>query len=163
MIDAFEYPHMPYWFTIRQAAGIMKKSVADAQKCIYPLVILVFDEKYTLIGTLSINNLMKGLVRTGSTSTLAEAATAFERDIPPEIAASFKSGKIKEASERPISEIMEPVKILIGLDTALDKAAYLMECANLDLLPVLENSNKLAGVLRLKEVFQEISNRLYEK
>ena len=61
MVDVFEFPHIPYWFSIRQAIGIIKKSVLESAKCVRPIVILVFDEKYNLVGTLTHINILKGI------------------------------------------------------------------------------------------------------
>src|SRR4030065_2490365 len=61
MIDVFEYPHVPYWFTIKQAIMVIKKSVLGTEKCIHPLAVLVFDEKYNILGTLTLKDILKGL------------------------------------------------------------------------------------------------------
>jgi len=61
MLDVFDYPHVPYWFTIGQAIKIIKVSFISAKKCPEPLAILVFDEKYNLMGTLSLKNILTGL------------------------------------------------------------------------------------------------------
>ena len=61
MIDVFEYPHVPYWFTIKQAIMVIKKSVIGTEKCIHPMAVLVFDEKYNILGTLTLGDIMKGL------------------------------------------------------------------------------------------------------
>ena len=61
MIDVFEYPHVPYWFTMKQAIMVIKKSVIGTEKCIHPMAVLVFDEKYNILGTLTLGDIMKGL------------------------------------------------------------------------------------------------------
>jgi predicted transcriptional regulator len=61
MIDVFEYPHVPYWFTTKQAIMVIKKSVIGTEKCIHPMAVLVFDEKYNILGTLTLGDIMKGL------------------------------------------------------------------------------------------------------
>jgi CBS domain-containing protein len=61
MIDVFEYPHVPYWFTMKQAIMVIKKSVIGTEKCIHPMAVLVFDEKYNILGTLTLNDILKGL------------------------------------------------------------------------------------------------------
>lgn len=61
MVDVFEYPHVPYWFTIKQAIMVIKKSVIGTDKCIHPMAVLVFDEKYNILGTLTLNDILKGL------------------------------------------------------------------------------------------------------
>src|SRR4030067_1872349 len=61
MIDVFEFPHIPYWFSIRQAIGIIKKSLLTKEKCLQPMAVLVFDEKYNLVGTVSLKDILRGL------------------------------------------------------------------------------------------------------
>ncbi|MEW6571218.1 MAG: CBS domain-containing protein, partial [Nitrospirota bacterium] len=56
MIDVFEYPHVPYWFTVKQAIMVIKKSLIVTEKCIHPLAVLVFDEKYNILGTLTLKD-----------------------------------------------------------------------------------------------------------
>jgi CBS domain-containing protein len=165
MIDVFEYPHMPYWFTIRQAAGIMKKTVIDAQKYIYPQVILVFDEKYNLIGTLNIRDILRGLVPAlvaPGSSADAEVAPVEENAIAV-IKASLSGIESKKRSEKPISEIMKSVNVSVSPDDSVVKAAFLMERRNIQVLPVLEHNKKLVGIIRMMEVFQEVSRGILEK
>ena len=50
MTGIFEYPHVPYWFTIGQAIRIVKVSFLSTKKYPDPMAILVFDEKYNLHG-----------------------------------------------------------------------------------------------------------------
>jgi CBS domain-containing protein len=165
MVDVFEYPHMPYWFTIRQAVGIMRKTVIDAQKCIHPQVILVFDEKYTLIGTLNMRNILQGLTPGPSMPDRASAAddAALDENAFAVLEASLFGDELKKLSDKPISEVMEPITVSAFHDDPVVKAVFLMESRNLQVLPVLENNKKLVGIVRLMEVFQEISNRLLEK
>jgi CBS domain-containing protein len=165
MIDVFEYPHMPYWFTIRQAVGIMKKTVIDVQKCIHPQLILVFDEKYNLIGTLSIRDILRGLVPGLPVPLLAEDAkvTPDEEDAIAEIEASLSGADTKKLLEKPISEIMKPVRVSVSLEDTIAKAAFLMERRNIQVLPVLENNKKLVGVVRMIEIFREVSGMIMEK
>src|SRR4030066_1233866 len=61
MIDVFENPHVPYWFTVKQAIMVIKKSLIGTEKCFHPLAVLVFDEKYNILGTLTLKDILKGL------------------------------------------------------------------------------------------------------
>lgn len=61
MVDVFEFPHIPYRFTIKQAIRIIKKSFIEAEKCMFPQVVMVFDEKYNLMGTFTPRDIIKGL------------------------------------------------------------------------------------------------------
>lgn len=165
MIDTFEYPHMPYWFTIRQAIGIMKKSVIDAQKCVYPQVILAFDEKYNLMGTLTIRDILRGLApRLLQAKAMADADVSYiDEKAMAEVEASLFSSEAKQLAEKPISEIMVPVKAFASPGDSVVKAAFLMEHLNIQVLPVLEDKKKLVGIVRMMEVFQEVSNLILEK
>lgn len=163
MVDVFEYPHMPYWFTIRQAAGIMKKTVIDAKKCMYPQAILVFDEKYTLIGTLSLSDILRGMTLGLRAGGPAADAVGTPDDATLALLEANLSDDLKKASEKPVSDIMAPVTASLSPDDPAVKAAFLMETGNLRLLPVLEDKKKLVGVVRLMEVFQEMSKRVLEK
>ena len=61
MIGVFEYPHVPYWFSISQAIRIVRVSFLEAKKCPDPMAVLVFDEKYNLMGTLTLKDILRGL------------------------------------------------------------------------------------------------------
>ncbi len=165
MIDVFEYPHMPYWFTIRQAIGIMKKTVIEAQKCVHPQVILVFDEKYILIGTLSVRDLLRGLTPGILTpeSEVRRIEACADEGVLAGLEANLCSAESKKLLEKPISEIMEPVNSSVSPEDSMIKAACLMESRNIQVLPVLENKKKLVGIVRMMEVFQTITGMVLEK
>lgn len=55
---------------------------------------------------------------------------------------------------------MVPAKLFVEQDDPVTKAAYLMLHNDLILLPVLENKKKLVGVVRMIEVFDELSNAI---
>jgi Mg/Co/Ni transporter MgtE len=132
MIDVFEYPHVPYWFTVKQAIMVIKKSVIGTEKCIHPMAILVFDEKYNILGTLTLQDILKGL-------------------------------ESKEKAETPVSEVMIPAKFFIEPDAPTTKAADLMLDNDLVLLPVIENKKKFVGVVRMIEIFDELTSAIYMK
>jgi predicted transcriptional regulator len=129
MIDVFEYPHVPYWFTIKQAIMVIKKSLIGTEKCVYPLVVLVFDEKYNILGTLTLKDVLKGL-------------------------------ESKDKAETPVSEVMIPAKLFVEPDDPATKAADMMFNNDLILLPVIENKKKFVGVVRMIEVFNELTSAL---
>jgi hypothetical protein len=159
MIDAFEYPHMPYWFTIRQAVGIMKKTAIEAQKCLQPQVILVFDEAYNLMGTLNMRDILSGLAPGLIAQQGAEGAEtpAVEKNSVDNVEARLSKDELKKLSEKPISSVMKPVSVSVTPDDPIAKAAFIMERNNIQVLPVLENKKKLVGIVRLIEVFGEVS------
>ena len=141
MVDVFEFPHIPYWFTLRQAAGIVRNTLLGGDKPVQPLVVLVFDEKYNLVGMASLRDLLKGLEPLWSGGAAA--------------AGGAPAGK--PASEAPIATVMRPVGAFVEPEAAVADAARLIVEHGFDLVPVLENNKKLIGVVRWQEVFRECS------
>ncbi len=157
MIDVFEFPHIPYWFSIRQAIGIVKKSLLGSEKCHHPMAVLVFDEKYNLLGTLSLKDIMRGLEPNFlKPTTKAQVHAEDESGLSVLWDTLFDKGA-KELAERPVSEVMIPAKFFVKPNDPITKAAYLMIHNNLVLLPVLEDK-KFIGVVRMLEIFNELSD-----
>jgi CBS-domain-containing membrane protein len=160
MIDVFEFPHIPYWFSIRQAIGMIKKSLLSGEKCIRPLAMLVFDEKYNLVGTLGLMDILKGLEPSFlKPTTKAQVHTENESGLSV-IWDSLFDKESKELAERPVNEAMVSAKFFVEPDDHITKAAYLMIHNELILLPVLENKKKLVGMVRMIEIFDELSDAI---
>ena len=158
MLDVFDYPHVPYWFTLSQAIKIIKVSFISAKKYPEPLAILVFDEKYNLMGTLSLKNILTGLEPKFMRATTDAQAYTKEG---PELAliwSTLFNKESKDLAEKPVSEIMVPAKYFVEPDDPITKAAFMMIHNDLILLPVLENKKKFVGLVRLIEIFNEISD-----
>jgi len=163
MIGIFEYPHVPYWFTVSQAIRIVKVSFISSKKYPDPMAILVFDEKYNLMGTLTLKDILRGLEpRFLKPSEKAQVAEEDESALSLIWDTLFDKGS-KEFAERPVSEIMTPAKYFVEPTDPLTKAAYLMLHHDLILLPVLENKKKFVGLVRMIEVFDEISNGILKE
>lgn len=157
MIDVFEYPHIPYWFTIKQVIGVIRKSLIETEKCVHPRVVLVFDEKYNLIGLVTLKEILHGLepklkpaeIKNADVAPIDDASLiAFE--------ASMFSEGAKRLMDKPVSDVMTPIRIFLSPDDSVVKAALLMLHHNLMVLPVLENKQKFVGVIRIPEVFEAI-------
>jgi len=142
MVDVFEYPHIPYWFTLRQAAGIIRNTLLQGEKHVQPLVVLVFDEKYNLVGMASLREILKGL----------EPLWA---GVAGGAAAAGPGGK--PASEAPVATVMRPAGAFLDPGASAADAARLIVEQGLELVPVLEDQKKLIGVVRWQEVFRECS------
>lgn len=163
MIGIFEYPHVPYWFSIGQAIRIVKVSFISSKKYPDPMAILVFDEKYNLMGTLTLKDILRGLEpRFMKPSEKAQGISADESGLSLIWDTLFTQGT-KELAEKPVSEIMVPAKQFVEPGDSLTKAAYLMLHHDLTLLPVLENKKKFVGLVRMIEVFDEISNAIIKE
>lgn len=160
MVDVFEFPHIPYWFTIRQAIGIVKKSLIGSEKCHQPMAVLVFDEKYNLLGTVGLKELLRGLEPRFLKATTAKAQVLPEDESGLALVwDTLFDSKTREMAERPLSEVMVPAKVFVRPDDPVTKAAYLMVHNDLALLPVLDGK-KFVGVVRLVEVFSALSEAL---
>lgn len=160
MVDVFEFPHIPYWFTLRQAMGIVKKSLLSGEKCHHPMAILVFDEKYNLVGTLSLKDILRGLEPNFlKPTTKAQVHEGDESGLSLVWDALFDKDS-KEAAEKPVSDAMTAAKSFVAPDDPLTKAAYLMVRHDLELVPVLEDKKKFVGLVRLMEVFDELSEAI---
>ena len=163
MTGIFEYPHVPYWFTIGQAIRIVKVSFLSSKKYPDPMAILVFDEKYNLMGTLTLKDILKGLEpQFLKPSARAHVAEEDESALSLIWDTLFSKGS-KDLTEKPVSEIMTPAKYFVEPTDHITKAAYLMLHHDLILMPVLENKKKFVGLVRMIEVFDEISNAVLKE
>jgi len=160
MVSIFDYPHIPYWFSFAQAIRIAKASFRnESRKSLEPMSMLVFDEKYNLLGTLSLQDIIKGLEPkvsgTGSDAhSQGEDSSGWD---------SALVSSLKEFSVRQVSEIMAPAEYFCEPEDLLSKAAYLISGNNLFLLPVLEKKRKLVGLIRMVDIFDVISDEVLKK
>jgi predicted transcriptional regulator len=149
MIDVFEFPHVPYWFTLRQVSGILKKSIRGG-KCLRPLAVLVFDEKYNLLGHVEAKDILHHI---GSTVFAGEGK--HEGVISSPEAETKRT--LEELSEKPASTFLHQSKVFVDPEDPVSRAAEMMLQNDLLLLPVLENQKKLVGVVRNTEIFEYLT------
>jgi Mg/Co/Ni transporter MgtE len=160
MIGIFEYPHVPYWFTINEAIKIVKASFISAKKYPDPLAVLVFDEKYNLMGTITLKDILRGMEpRFLKASEKAQGLKEDESTLSLIWDTLFDKSS-KALADKPVSTIMVPAQYFVEPTDPITKAAYLMLHHDLILLPVLESKKKFVGLVRMIEVFDEISNAI---
>ncbi|MBF0568151.1 MAG: CBS domain-containing protein [Nitrospirae bacterium] len=157
MKDIFEFPHIPYWFTIRQAIGIIKS--AGLEKAPHQIVVLVFEEKYHLVGTLGIKDILRGLEPVYLRTSSQHEHSAQEGDMALSLVwdTMFDMSN-KELLQKQVSDILYPIEHFAGTDDHLAKAVYAMLTNDLFLLPVLEDKRKLVGIVTLLDIFNELSS-----
>ena len=163
MIDVFEYPHIPYWFTIKQVIGVIRKSLIETEKCVHPRVVLVFDEQYNLIGLVTLKEILQGLepkLKPAETNN-AEIAPIDDASLLAFETSMFSEGA-KRLMDKPVSDVMTQINIFLSPEDSVVKAALLMLHHNLMVLPVLENKKKFVGVVRIPEVFEAIFARVMQ-
>jgi len=167
MIPLDKYPHIAHWFTLRQAMAEMEHSVLDigGRKSL-PRVVLVFDEKYQLLGMVRRRDILRGLEPDFLIEkSLEERKKMF--DFSPESAESYLSlvsfEKIMEGvltrAERPVSEVMIPIVGTADFNDHIVKVVYEMNANKFSLLPVLKDG-RVVGVVRTVDVFHEFAKVL---
>jgi CBS-domain-containing membrane protein len=161
MIPLDQYPHLPYWFTLRQAmAELMHSQIDTGGRKSMPRVVLVFDETYQLLGTVRRRDILRGLEPPFLTGD-KEVGEHGMFDIPVDPSLSElsydKSVKtMREHAERPVSEVMQPIVATINREDHLVGALAAFVEHDINLLPVLEDG-KVVGVLRTIGVFNAIA------
>lgn len=162
MIPLDEYPHVPYWFTLRQVMAVMEKSElyhdVHGRKSL-PRFVLVFDEAYQLLGIVRRRDLLRGLEPPFMSQANRSGRSLFDVKADPNLA-DISYDKLvrgmREQAERQVSEVMIPIQATVDAEDAVLKAIYEMVENNVSLLPVLRD-NKVVGVIRSVELFHEIS------
>jgi len=153
MIPLEDYPHIPYWFTLRQAIAIVREAAIKFEGSFEPRAVLVFDEKYQLMGILTLRDIIKGLEPRFMHETAMVKAdpnlTVLMGDI-------FGPG-MREASQKPVSEVMSPIKVTVQGNDLLAKAISMMIQENVGMMPVVQDG-KVTGMVRLSDLFKEISD-----
>lgn len=152
MIPLKDYPHIPYWFTLRQAMAIVKEAAIKFEGTFEPRAVLVFDEKYQLMGILTLRDIIKGLepkfLQETSLVKMDLSLTVFMGDL--------LGPNMRAAAQRPVSEVMSPIQATVDGSAPIVKALYLMIKENVDRMPVIQDS-KVAGMIRLCDLFNEIA------
>ena len=161
MIPLEKYPHIPYWFTLRQAMAEMEHSEIEINgRKSLPRVVLVFDEKYRLMGLVRRRDILRGLEPEFLLEKpLNERRKLFDVETAPlhwEISLKeILEGTLKRA-ERQVSEIMRPIESTADYRDHLFQIIYEMNINRVNALPVLKDG-RVVGVVRSVEVFSEVA------
>jgi CBS domain-containing protein len=152
MIPLEDFPHIPYWFTLRQAMAIVREAVGKFAGAFEPRAVLVFDEKYQLMGILTLRDIIKGL----EPKFLQETGLV---KMDPNLTVLLKDllgPDMRTASQRPVNEVMCPIAVTVDAGAPVAKALYLMIQENVGFLPVMHSGN-VAGMVRLSDLFNEVA------
>jgi len=162
MVPMETYPHIPYWFTLRQAIVEMEPSVLDsnANKSLSRMSLLVFDEKYQLLGMVRRRDLMRGL----DPEALQSASLDFHKKLPhPEQESSSEKPffdrlmkTIQERAESLVSDVMLPIKATVDQEDSLIRVVYEMVENDLSFVSVLEGK-EVVGIVCIEDVFHEMA------
>ncbi len=157
MIRLEDYPHVPYWYTLRQAMAIVREAAIKFERTFEPRSVLVFDEKYHLLGILTMEDIIRGLTPKLLQGAVAKMQAAFDLDSTlADLETDISGPKVKEAAQTAVSELMSPIKATVEAGDSLAKALFLMVKAEVSRMPVMAEE-KVVGIIRLSDLFQEIS------
>jgi CBS domain-containing protein len=112
----------------------------------------VFDEKYQLMGILTLRDIIKGL----ETRFLHETSLIKSDPSLMLLTEGFRGAGFQEAAQKQVSEVMSPIKVTVDGEASLTKALFLMIKQNVGMMPVILD-NKVAGMIRLSDLYKEIS------
>ena len=162
MIPLEKYPHIPYWFTLRQAiAEIQHSELEISGKKSLARAVLVFDEEYKLLGMVRRRDIMWGME-----PDLGKKAKISKKlfDVQPdpnlfELSHEAFAKQVAEQAEYPVSSIMIPIEHTVDYNDHLLKIIYEMNHNNYSMVPVMKN-DVVIGVVRTVEVISEISKIL---
>lgn len=154
MIPLEDYPHIPYWFTLRQAMAMVREAAIKFEGYM-PRSVLVFDEKYQLMGMLTLRDIIKGLE-----PRFLKETEQIKPDLSLIILTKDLFGPgLQEAAQKPVSDVMSPIKVTVNANDSIGKALFLMIKENVGIMPVMEE-NKVAGMIRLSDLFKVISDAI---
>ncbi len=162
MIPLDRYPHIPYWFTLRQAIAELRASQIEVQgRKSLPRAVLVFNKAYELLGIVRRRDILRGLEPSFLAAESVEyRRRLFEVKIDPnlsELSSEKMMRGIREQAERPVSDVMLPIAATVDHDDHIMKIIYEMVKNDMSMIPVLKE-DRVVGVVRSVDVLHEISD-----
>jgi len=162
MIPLDRYPHIPHWFTLRQAIAELRASEIESQgRKSLPRAVLVFNKTYELLGIVRRRDILRGLEPSFLTGTAPEHRL-FDVTVDPnlsDLSSERTIRSLREQGERPVSDVMMPITVTLQGDDSLMKIISEMVKHDLSLVPVLQDG-RVAGVVRSVDVLHEIAEIL---
>lgn len=159
MIPLENYPHIPYWFTLRQAMAEMESSQLEFEgRKSLPRGVLVFDERYQLLGMVRRRDILRGL-EPDFMAPAHHQKQPFDVVVDAnlsELSFDRMATGLRERAERPVSDVMIPVKVTVQAEDHFIKVVHEMTRNNLSFIPVLQGG-RVVGVVRTVELFAEIA------
>lgn len=161
MIPLDQYPHIPYWFTLRQAMVEMEKSdlLVEGRQSL-PRVVLIFDERYELMGMVRRRDIMRGLepqvLKKRPLDDRRRMFSAEHADHLEEQSYEAILAGVIEQAESSVGDIMLPIEHTVDFHDHIFRVVYEMNASDLSLLPVIHDG-QVVGVIRSVDVFREVT------
>lgn len=161
MVPLSSYPHMLHFQTLREAVAIIEKAVIEKPAgTSLPRSILIFDERYQLLGVVRRRDILRGLEPEFlQNMPLDSRREWFDTGVDPnllEVQAGKMTSGVRKQGERLVSEIMRPLDAKVNYDDHLARIMHEMVTKHENLLPVIRD-NTVVGVVRSVDVFHEVA------
>jgi Mg/Co/Ni transporter MgtE len=159
MVKITEYPHIPYWLSVRDAISVIHSIYGETPGREEPRMVLVFDERYQLQGVLTLKNLLKGIEPRFLKKDKKLHYHGLTREDYSGLSALVEgtfSEECREEARKPVCEVMTPIRAEVEVNDSVAKAAFVMLHADVSLVPVMDGE-KVKGVLRMSDVFDELT------
>ena len=167
MIPLDKYPHIPYWFTLRQAMVELEQSEIEVKgRKSLPRAVLVFNEAYQLLGMVRRRDILRGLEpKFLLAKPLDFRKKLFDVKVDPNLSLLTSDELWKgvlEQAERPVSDIMIPIEHTADYEDHVFKVIYEMNQHDLNLMPVLKD-RQVVGVVRTVDIFREVTDMVLNR
>ena len=154
-----EFPHLHQDATLREAFALLhQKHTSGGWRYRH---LMVFDERNTLVGILSLRDLMRALM---PQYLKANLSSQYSGPAPDEVSLSLIwqqsfQNQCGYLAETKVSKYMVTVLDLVQADAPLTRAAYLMVARQVDMLPVLEGE-RVVGAVRIVDIFNQAAEKV---
>jgi CBS-domain-containing membrane protein len=161
MVPLDRYPHIPYWFTIRQTIAEMETAeISKGGKTSIPRVLLVFDEAYRLMGFVRRRDILRGLLPSFFAESKSHLSSMFDLEVDPNLSEVFSgdgADQMRELAEKQVSSIMNPIVHIVDHEDHLLKVIHDIVVNNYYMLPVSKDG-KIVGVIRTMDAMHHIAS-----
>jgi len=162
MIPLDRYPHIPHWFTLRQAIAELRASQIEVEgRKSLPRAVLVFSKAYELLGIVRRRDILRGLQPSFlSAESMEYKRRLFEVETDPnlfDLTSDKLLSALREQAERPVSDIMLPITATVDYDDHIMKVIHEMVKNDISFLPVIKDGG-VVGVARSVDVLNEIAD-----
>ena len=158
-----EYPHIAADATIAEAFAVINSALEAHTRY---RSILVHDKRGCVKGYLTMRDLIHAVADFQHGKRPAYKYYHPFEGIPEDFTALsliWQEGftlKIREETGKPVRQVMTLVEDTVSLNDPFGKCVYLMLARNVRILPVVEEDNRVLGVVRLVDLFQRIAKAI---
>ncbi|MFH1685908.1 MAG: CBS domain-containing protein [bacterium] len=161
MIPLEEYPHVPDFFTLKQAVAIIEGSTIDVGgRVSMPRSLLVFDREYRLVGVVRRRDILRGLEPEFlSRMPLSNRRELFGQEVDPNLL-EFDYDKIESGVRKQgalaVAAVTQPLRATVDHEDHISKMIHAMVTHHQNLLPVVKDG-RVVGVVRSVELFHAVA------